>query len=531
MKLVDLHVLLLLLTTLGLVRLVDASTNGQHSLLVVVPNGTLEGNFREKVFTTTAYAYSDSSLEDMTLLNSEVRVAQRSRKIINGDETFIITDKGVAVLNGSNRISYSSIYCITTTSDTVLYMEHLIITCTGSNSVTIIPKNDGLVSTTLNLASALTAPAVTYYDELVFYFMSANGLVYQIPGQATNPPFYTNTEIDQKFGPCSGQWSVRSYNSSHFILECPRETRCLLAATIKDVFYCNISAEDNFTIFKSIDKAVVIYNETSFILYQFGFRNSCRLTLNSSLLRVDYGIIDDSVVLIIMGHDKVWLYDTTKSCDITNVIHLANGSFPCFNGLCDGYFITADGYLLLVSNISNNYSLDLYDVDSMSFIRHWNISALPNLINVVIVPSQVTTPSPSTVITPFTTAGIISSELSFHYTTSSSSTVPSSSSLYVSPSNDDPTTNNFIWMIVMGGVLAVVLGFIIAALLLSLIGIFLFRRRRKKLTKPIESTDDHELNISSQAINHKVAMESGDDISHTTTYLSTQHDDVVHGVP
>ena len=366
--------------------------------------------------------------------------------------------------------------------------------------------NDGLVS-----------PAfVVHNGQIQAIQLKSNGLRRDNLQISTAPPYSIYSNVVASFGECTTTWHLLTYNLTHFIIECKGTKRYLVKGDGEDERL--IPSSGYLWILKELDMAVDL-TATHFTFYQNGFLSNCSVALSSPITRVDYAIIDGKVILVLLGSSVVMVYDTTKGCSDQYLEVLANGTFPCFSGSCDGYYIFDNQYILIVSIVSGLYHISTYDLKSVALLEyHFNFFNAPLLLY-VITPSPVEDGSgfitdTSTTSTTFLATSPVTSNLmtmtqsiEVPYTTFSgeisTSPIPTVSSSVtrrspIPSSTPTLTTSNIFHLKVSFGLAATVFVIIciFCCVLMTIVPVTMILRKRKRSK---HKTDNLELQFHSPA--------------------------------
>ena len=314
---------------------------------------------------------------------------------------------------------------------------------------------------------------------------------------------YTRSDIESTFGTCSARWSLRTYNSSHFIFECPSSKRYLVNGFTSNSN--KVVLNGSLFINSGADEAVIINGDHSFTFYWNGFSSPCTINvpLSTSLLtgptNIDFGKNNGQTVIVLFNSYSynTFVYDTSRGCKDEYLWKL-NLTYPCVMGECDGYYIVEDGpYFVAVNNRSSNkLTLDLFNVNDSTAAPHTitNLQELPDVLNVnkshvtksqVHASTQVTSSIMDTMIssqaitsTTSTMASSISSSLLITTSSTTSSTLSSSPSPTLSPKTEVPHHLYYGPAIAIAFVgIIIIAGVVVAAIC----GINHRRQKRKKL--------------------------------------------------
>ena len=339
-----------------------------------------QGNLLGDDTITTVVNY----VED-TLINSKATVGQRSRKVpIPGTlYTGVLGDRSVAILGPEGLVkTFSLQHWCTNTSEINVLQGALLISC--ENDLVIIFPEDGTYKLQSN--SYPSKPVlITHQGTFYIIYKTNTAIIRQNLKLGEKTILYTTNDVPVN---CLG-WSLSSYNQTHFMLECHNKRRCLISAIQSATYNCNgIPVGDGLTVFRDLDKAVLL-TENNFTFYQNGFQSNCTIPLEKSFVRTDYAIYDDHMLLVFFSEESIYIYNTTGGCNDTYLTNIANGSYLCVDGSCDGYYISDEGYLLVISNSSGMYQLQFHNLlcCNNDTTNLWDFSRRPYALNVIKLPS------------------------------------------------------------------------------------------------------------------------------------------------
>ena len=385
-------------------------------------------------------------------------------------------------------------------------------------------ENDGLVS-----------PAFVIHNGQTQAIQFESGSLYRVNLRTSTAPshsIYSNIVVS--FGECT-TWHLLTYNSTHFIFECKiSKQRYLVRGDGKNERL--IPSSGYLWILKELDKAVDL-NATHFTFYQNGFLSYCSVALSSPIVRVDYAIIDGKVILVLLGPSIVMVYDTTKGCSDQYLEVLANGTFPCFSGSCDGYHIFNNQYILIVSIVSGLYHVSTYNLKSLALLEYrFNFFNAP-LVLYVITPSPVedgsgfitdtsTSSTTSSTTSPVTSNVMMTQSIKVSSTTyyggmstSPILTVISSVPSPV-PSSTPMLTTDVFHLKVSFGIAAIVIVCVSGFVLMTIVLVIMVRKRKKSKHK----TNNLEFELHSPGIIPQVNQQQLASSSLPSSLRSSQAD-------
>ena len=248
---------------------------------------------------------------------------------------------------------------------------------------------------------------------------------------------YTRSGIESTFGTCSARWSLRTYNKTHFIFECPSSKRYLVNGFTSNSN--KVVLNGSLFINSGADEAVIINGDHSFTFYWSGFSSPCTINvpLSTSLLtgptNIDFGKNNGQTVIVLFTSNNIFIFDTSRGCR-DEFLQKLNISYPCVAGDCDGYFILDDKRILAVNKRSSNkLTLDLFHFNNTIPHIVTNLQELPDVLNVnkSVTESQI----------PTSTTQVVSSMILSQTMTSTSITMASSTpSLLTTPSSMTSTS-------------------------------------------------------------------------------------------
>lgn len=439
------------------------------------------------------------------------------------------------------------------TSDTPI----VFITCMNGFVFKVWTIEDSEEYKTIYFPLRSSVPAFVYSnDELYLVFMKRGTLRRRRDTNQEDVPLYSRSEISSKFGSCTGgKWIPRLFNGTFFVFECSIDggNRFLVSGIDQNV-YCPIPSGGKLTIIKGRDEAV-IKKANSFTFYSNGFCVFCTVSLPLPVVRVDYGVVNNVTVLVFFSEDHIWVYNTGDGCKDNLLKTLANGSFPCLYGACDGYYITDNGYLLATVNDTTNelYRVKLYNLVNVNESPYsvLNLERVPKGINVVkeyisdtssdtvILPSptnkfldisssinDLLPYSPVMSLTPTSSLSTVTITFSDTYRTSSLTISPT-----IAPAVIQPSPN---FIVTVGVPVIVVFCVGLVCVVLLIVSICYSRKRKKKTSKSIPEenpSSSSNLKEKSTAYNFhlsrtKMVPGTIDNDNHgirsTTSFLSSQ---------
>lgn len=349
--------------------------------------------------------------------------------------------------------------------------------------------------------------AILQDDQFKVVYMRNGGLRLKPLVSQNYETLYSSAEITNAFGSCPSQWLHRTFNNSHFILECPNTRLYVVSAFVRSQ-YKVISSAGPMTVIQGKNEAVV-RGERSLTYYWNDFNSHCIinspsiLPLNSTV--VDYGEVNGHTVLILFVNETVYAYDTGRGCRDKYLLPLLSLTYPCIHGNCDGYYITKDGYLAIVSNgtSQDSYSLKLYDLRNVTAGSYpvANLQVLPDVMSIYyttqILPDVDSISSSQVIPEPSTASSSSSSTSSSHSSSPFSSTTVSNLETSaavmtsVSPSSSvlrsetpHPVLNTLEIILIIGTVIG---GFAVAIFVAVAIGLCCYMRKRRHKSSPTDS--------------------------------------------
>ena len=363
-------------------------------------------------------------------------------------------------------------------------------TCHQSESFNLRPYSTVAV---LSSSDNVTSTAYIRHGALVTYVFGGRSII----------TLYTSSEITSTFGSCSSKWLPRTYNDTHFILDCPTMNKRFML----DGFISNSNkAVPTGLLFVNTgeDKAVIITGDRSISYYWKAFTSHCIINFPQSVSlltdsTIDFGKKNDHTVIVLFNSDDIFVYDTGRGCRDEYLIKL-NNTYPCVTGDCDGYYILNDGCILAVNNRSSNkLSLDLFCNFTATPHVVTNLQELPDVLNVnksqIHVSPQISsmTSSSQTMTSSSSTISSLTSSLSITTSISitSSSTTSTSSSLLPSsitfPSPTPVSNRHKVSHAIYVTIIAIILGIIITIIIVLIIVITYRKYRKHKKTTSSES--------------------------------------------
>ena len=499
------------------------------SSLYVISKETNSYSLKEAHFINPTTTLNTSEIDVSSTSKLTNTIDQRSHKVhfpksedivvLGGNTVLIITqDKGVKELDLSEFHCYhpTTLVCSVDQESPRVYIgcqDYSVVIAiyvmNGEYNMEIVAsvENDGLVS-----------PAfVVHNGQIQVIQFTSGGLWRANLRKSTTPLYPINSNVVASFGECTTTWDLLTYNSTHFIIECKgTKQRYLVKGDGEDERL--IPSSGYLWILIGLDMAVDL-TATHFTFYQNGFLSNCSVALSSPVIRIDYAIINGKVILVLLGSSIVMVYDTTKGCSDQYLEVLANGTFPCFSGSCDGYYIFDNQYILIVSIVSGLYHISTYDLKSVALLEyHFNFFNAPLLLY-VITPSPVEDGSgfitdTSTTSTTFLATSPVTSNLmtmtqsiEVPYTTFSgeisTSPIPTLSTSVtrrspIPSSTPTLTTTNIFHLKVSFGIAATVFVIIciFCCVLVTIVLVIIIVRKRKR---PKDKTDNSELQHFSPA--------------------------------
>ena len=339
-------------------------------------------------------------------------IPQSRRKVRLGGTTksLLVGEDGVAVCLDQRQVLGSSSVCTSSVQDVRVDLtgQAAFIICTSGDIAAI--STDTCQRHYYRRHRSPRAVLKSGSQHMVV-FMKYGGLRRQPLTGGNDVILYTSTEITSTFGSCP-KWVYRTYNDSHFALECPGTKRYVVSGFIKNQY--EATPLGPMTINQGENEAVV--RSESFITYYWnGFGSHCIINVPSSLPNstlIDYAEVDGHTVIIIFTNETVFVYNTGRGCRDEYLLQLPQLTYPCIHGDCDGYYITEDGYLAIIGTSTSIYSLKIYDLRNVTRGAYpvMNLQSLPNAINVYKAQVQegINAVSPSQVI-PVTSSDTVSS--------------------------------------------------------------------------------------------------------------------------
>ena len=440
--------------------------------------------------------FTDTGVPGSGTLGSSL--PQSRRKVQNGDVTMIVggrKNSSAVCLKGGQvlarffvcnsvqdvRPSPSSGFIVFCKSG-LIYLYNVI--CHQSESFNLRPYSTVAVLSSPN--NVTSTAYVNGRDALVTYVFGGQSII----------TLYTQSEITSTFGSCSSTWLPRTYNDTHFILDCPTMNKRFLL----DGFISNSNkAVPTGLLFINTgeDEAVIITGDHSISYYWKAFTSQCIINFPQSVSlltdsTIDFGKKNDHTVIVLFNSDDIFVYDTGRGCRDEYLIKL-NNTYPCGTGECDGYYMLDDGCILAVNNRSNNkLSLDLFCNFTATPHVVTNLQELPDVLNVnkskihispqisSMTSSSQTMTSSSSTISSLTSSLLVTSSLSI---TSSSTTSTSSSLLTSSITSPSPTpvpNRHKVSHAIYVTIIAIILGIItIAIVLIIVINCRKYRKHKK----------------------------------------------------
>ena len=350
--------------------------------------------------------------------------------------------------------------------------------------------------------------AILQDDQFKVVYMRNGGLRLKPLVSNNYETLYSSAEITNAFGSCPSQWLHRTFNNSHFILECPNTRKYVVSAFVRNQ-YKAISSAGHMTVIQGKNEAVV-RGERSLTYYWNDFNSHCIinspsiLPLNSTV--VDYGEVNSHTVLILFINETVYAYDTGRGCRDEYLLPLPSLTYPCIHGNCDGYYITKDGYLAIVDNgtSQDSYSLKLYDLRNVTAGSYpvANLQVLPDVMSIYyttqilpdvdpVLSSQVI-PEPSTASSSSSSTPSSHSSSPFSSTTVSNLETSAAVTTSVSPSSTvlhfempHPVLNTLEIILIIGTVIG---GIAVAIFVAVAVVLCCYMRKRHHKSSPTDST-------------------------------------------
>ena len=191
---------------------------------------------------------------------------------------------------------------------------------------------------------------------------------------------------------CPSKWQPLTFNTTYFILKC-KET--------KHIYLVKEDGQDKHLIplngeLWNLNNIVVDLTASNFTFYKNGFQSKCSVSLPFPVSRVYSIDIDGNIILVLLTSSVIMTYNTSKGCNDQHLQVIANGTFPCFSGGCDGYHLFGGQYILVVSLHSGTYRVEVIDLKSMSPTDyHFNLFYAPQGLNVFCDPAPTSLPRES----------------------------------------------------------------------------------------------------------------------------------------
>ena len=281
---------------------------------------------------------------------------------------------------------------------------------------------------------ALFVQNKTYYMETIgegsaHAFVVRDGYTYSIyvDGNAlwrfnlkNNEYVLIYANIITSVGYCPSKWQPLTFNTTYFFLRCKESKQTYLVREGQDKQLIPLSGD-----LWNLKDIVVDLTTSNFTYYENDFQSKCSVSLPFAVSRVDSIDIDGKLILVLLTPSVIMAYNTSKGCNDQYLQVMANGTFPCFDGGCDGYHLFGDQYILVVSLHSGTYRIGVIDLKSFSPIDyHFDLIDSPQGLNAFCDPAPTSQPGESG-------SGYVSSIDNSTSQTSTLSPVPSTSSVNI----------------------------------------------------------------------------------------------------
>ena len=281
----------------------------------------------------------------------------------------------------------TSLYCINPNN---LYVD-------TSNEIVYISCSTGVL--------ALSVQNKTYYMETVgegsahafvvhdgytcSIYVDSNALQRFNLKNNDNVPIYPN--IMTSFGHCSSKWQPLTFNTTYFLLKCEESKQLYLVREGQDKQLIPLNGD-----LWNLKDIVVDLTTSNFTYYKNGFQSKCSVSLPFPVSRVGSIDIDGKIILVLLTPSVIMAYNTSKGCNDEYLQVIANGTFPCFSGGCDGYRLFGGQYILVVSLHSGKYRIGVIDLKSMTPIDYqFDLVDSPHGLNAFCDPTPTSLPGES----------------------------------------------------------------------------------------------------------------------------------------
>ena len=338
--------------------------------------------------------------EDYVWLGLNILLITTTRKVIN---EFNLIDPSAS----------SPLYC-TNPNDLYVDTPNQIIYISCSTGVLALSVQNGAYY--METVGEGSAHAFVFHDGYTYsIYVDSNALWRFNLKNGDIVPIFPNVRTSVGF--CSSKWQPLTFNTTYFFLKCKESNQVYLVREGQDKQLIPLNGD-----LWNLKDIVVDLTTSNFTFYKNDFQSKCSVSLPFAVSRVDSIDIDGKIILVFLTPSVIMVYNTSKGCNDQYLQVMANGTFPCFNGGCDGYRLFSGQYILVVSLHSGTYRIGVIDLKSFSPIDyHFNLVDSPQGLNAFCDPTPTSQPGESG-------SGYVSSIDNSTSRTSTLSPVPSSTS-------------------------------------------------------------------------------------------------------